>query len=197
MTMSSHSHDARTFQHARSPQPDSLTNLPTLPFDLGGDSDILDAPLLNAIADLAESRGAVRFTPGGGVLFDTPATRAERAALPTPRPHPPRLLELPSDRFTTSYENRPTFRTFVDRFTLAHSHHGYRMVIIPLDHRLSAPELRAVAEAAEAFGHGTIRLTADVSIRLPNVPLALLRPLFETLQKAGLGGQRTSLSNAA
>jgi len=31
-----------------------------------------------------------------------------------------------------------------------------------------------------------LRMTADVSIRLPNVPVALVRPLYHALVSAGL-----------
>jgi len=106
-------------------------------------------------------------------------------------------MDLPRDRFQRTYQTRADFRAFVDRFTVSHSQPGYRLVVIPLQRALSAAALRAIADAAEAFGHGTIRLTADVSLRLPNVPLALLRPVFDSLREAGLLAEVAPLSNAA
>ncbi len=158
----------------------------TPPFTLISDSDILDPASLYAIADMAHSRGDVRFTPGGGVLFDTPISRDERRNLPVPVARNPRFIELPQDRFWATYATHPAFRAFVDGFTIAHVQPGYRLVVIPLSKALTEAQLRKIADAAEAFGHGTIRLTADVSIRLTNVPNALLRPLFVLLGEAGL-----------
>ncbi len=149
-------------------------------------SDLLDAPFLRAIADLADSRGPARFTPGGGVLFSKPLSREERKALPVVEANDVRYIDLPQDRFQATRASNPAFRTFIDSYTVPHMRAGYRLVVIPLTHGLDAAQLRAIADAAEAFGHGTIRLTADVSIRLPNVPSALLRPLFAALSKTGL-----------
>jgi nitrite/sulfite reductase ferredoxin-like protein len=149
-------------------------------------SDVLDAPYLHAIAHLADTRGAALFTPGGGVLFAKPLSREDRAALPVPQDEKPRFIDLPLDRFKADYARLPEFTKLVDRFTIPHIQNGYRLVVIPLAGRLDADQLHAIAKAAETFGHGNIRLTADVSIRLTNVPEALLRPLFATLLKVGL-----------
>jgi nitrite/sulfite reductase ferredoxin-like protein len=149
-------------------------------------SDLLDGPYLHAIADLADARGAAMFTPGGGALFAKPLSREDRATLPAPQDVKPRFIDLPLDRFKADYARLPAFRQLVDRFTIPHIQNGYRLVVIPLAGRLEAGQLRAIAKAADTFGHGNIRLTADVSIRLTNVPEALLRPLFASLQKVGL-----------
>ena len=154
------------------------------------ESDILSPGWLRAVADLAEGRAAVRFTPGAGVLLDHPVNRPlsrdERAHLPEIAERPVRLADLPRDRFLAARRFDPAFDAFVQRYTVPHAEAGYRLVVIPLDHALSAGELRTIADIAENLGHGTIRLTADVSIRLPNVPEALLRPLWRQLVRAGL-----------
>jgi len=157
-------------------------------FQLRGDGDVLDPALLRHLADLAETRGNLRFTPGGGVLFDKPLSRQERRALPEPSQNAPRFLDLPQARFHAHYHSSADFRNLVDLFTVAHVQPGYRLVVIPLQSALSAQALRALADLAETFGHATLRLTANVSIRLPNVPNALLRPLFAGLLAAGLLG---------
>ncbi len=149
-------------------------------------SDLLDAPYLHAIAALADRRGAVRLSSGGGVQFAQPLGREDRAALPVPRDVAPRFLNLPKDRFRAEYDRFGIFHDQVDRFTIAHIQPGYRHVVIPLVGRLDSAQLRAIAKAAETFGHGTIRLTLDAAIHLPNVPEALLRPLFTTLNQVGL-----------
>lgn len=150
-----------------------------------------DPHLLCAIADLAETRGDVGFSPGGGLLFDTPATKAERMGLPIPVNAKSRFLDLPQDRYQTALKADSAFQSFVDAFTIPHVQPGYRLVVIPLTGRLSPSKLRAIGNAAETFGHGVIRVTPDVSIRLPNVPTALLRPLHKALVKAGLLTQAT------
>ena len=149
---------------------------------------LIDAPYLRAVADFADQYGAARFTPGGGVLFDKPLSKAERLSLPAPSHQRPRWLDLPQDRFAAHLARDAAFRAFVDSFTIAHAQAGYRLVVIPLHATLTAAQLRVIADCAETFGHGNLRLTADVSIRLTNVPTALLRPLFEALRLAGLSG---------
>ncbi|NOX72919.1 MAG: hypothetical protein GXP03_04635 [Alphaproteobacteria bacterium] len=164
-----------------------LADIPSIqPHLPASQSDLLDAPYLNAIATLADTRGDATFTPGGGVRFARPLSREDRATLPAPVDTAARFFELPQDRFKVDYARLPAFGELVDRFTIAHIRPGYRLVVIPLSGHLDAAQLRAIAKAAEAFGHGNIRLTADVSIRLPNVPEALLRPLFASLSKVGL-----------
>ncbi len=148
--------------------------------------NLIDATYLRAIANLAETRGDVRFTPGGGVLFDTPITKQERLSLPAPKNPTPRFAELPQDRFRRTAKHDDRFEQFVEKLTVLHVREGYRLVMIPLSGRLSPKQLRIIADSAETFGHGTLRLTADVSIRLPNVPVALLRPLFKFLTTGGL-----------
>jgi len=147
---------------------------------------LLDVARLRAIAALADTRGNVRFTQGGGVLFDTPMTRTERVSIPAPQATAVRYLDLPQDRFHRDLAKNAGFAAFVRAFSVAHMRAGYRLVVIPLSGRLSGAQLRAIADMAEAFGHSSLRLTADVSIRLPNVPVALLRPLYAGLRAAGL-----------
>lgn len=147
---------------------------------------LLDAPRLRAIAALARTRGDVRFTLGGGVLFDTPMSKEERLALPPAQATEVAFLNLPQDRFNRARATDQDFAAFVAGFTVPHAVAGYRLVVVPLATRLSARQLTAIADAAEAFGHGALRLTADVSIRLPNVPVALLRPLYRALKAAQL-----------
>ena len=149
-------------------------------------SDLLDAPYLRAIAELADIHGPASFTPGGGVRFAKAISRDVLKSLPTPQSVLARLLDLPQDRFQRAYAAQPEFAAQVNTYTVPHAHALYRLVVIPQTAELSASQLRIIANAAEAFGHGSIRLTADVSIRLPNVPNALLRPLFAALGKAGL-----------
>ncbi|MCA8868084.1 MAG: hypothetical protein KDA67_05495 [Rhodobacteraceae bacterium] len=147
---------------------------------------LIDAAWLRAVARLAASGGDARFTPGGGVLLDRPLSNQDRLSLPAPKNNPPRWLDLPDDRFRAHYRANSDFRSFIDSFTVAHARKGYRLVVIPLGRPLSARQLLTIAACAEDFGHGSLRLTADVSIRLPNVPVALLRPLYDSLARARL-----------
>jgi len=151
---------------------------------------LIDAPYLRAVAELAQTRGNVRFTPGGGILFHTPISRDERRALPEPQNIPPRYIDLPMDRFNRVVAAKSAFGDLVAKYTVPHLRDGYKLVVIPLSGPLSASQLRTIANCAETFGHGTLRLTADVSIRLPNVPAALLRPLFRLLEASGLVSAR-------
>jgi len=163
-----------------------MTQIASLPAPAATGESLIDGAYLNAIADLADSRGPAHFTPGGGILFDSPITREERLSLPAPTNSAPRFVDLPQDRFAATLARRPKFRDFVANYTVPHLRAGYRLVVIPIVGGLTADQLRAIASAADAFGHGTLRLTAGVSIRLPNVPTALLRPLLRALDAADL-----------
>jgi hypothetical protein len=157
--------------------------------DLESPDNLFDAALLRAVAALADARGDVAFTPGGGMIFDKPLSRSERAALPEPAAARPRLLALPEDRFHAALDRDPSFRAFVETFTIERADPGYRLVALPLPARLSGAELRAIALAAESFGHGRVRITPKVTIRFTHVPTALLRPLFRSLELVGLLAQ--------
>ncbi len=150
------------------------------------EDSLIDVPWLKAVAELARTGGPAWFTPGGGVILDRPLPREVARALPRPRAVAPRWLELPPDRALRALETDRDFAAWAARFVIPHRRADYRMVVVPLTRRLTADELLGIAEAAETFGHGTLRLTADVSIRLPNVPLALLPPLWRRLRRAGL-----------
>ncbi|NOX39717.1 MAG: hypothetical protein GXP05_04165 [Alphaproteobacteria bacterium] len=154
--------------------------------NIRSESDIQSPQSLRAIATLSDVRGDVRFTPGGGVLFDTPISRAERDSIAQPIETPARLIDLPQDRYNLTYAQNSEFRAFIDGYTVAHARNGYRLVVIALQSAIRPAQLRLIADVAEVFGHSTIRLTAGVSIRLPNVPVALLRPLWSKLDAAGL-----------
>jgi hypothetical protein len=160
--------------------------LHTSPETEANPENLFDAARLRAIAALADGRGDVRFTPGGGILFDTPITSAEKLALPLPSGQPLRFLDLPEDRFESQLGRDAEFRAFVSAFTIAHVAPKYRLVAIPLNGRLTPAQLRGLADAAQSFGHDKVRITADVSVRLTHVPTALLRPLFRSLKAAGL-----------
>ena len=80
---------------------------------------LLDVSRLRAIAELAKTRGDVRFMLGGGVLFDTPMTKAERLALPAPQVADVEYLDLPQDRFARARTQDPAFDAFCEGFHCA------------------------------------------------------------------------------
>ncbi|MFP4682306.1 MAG: nitrite/sulfite reductase [Ectothiorhodospira sp.] len=76
--------------------------------------------------------------------------------------------------------------------TRAHRQTGYRVVFIPLKGPGRAPgdltdhEMHALADLAERHGFGTLRSTHDQNLLLPDVPMADLPALWQTLESLGL-----------
>jgi ferredoxin-nitrite reductase len=62
---------------------------------------------------------------------------------------------------------------------------NYLGVVVPVGH-LPVAQARAVAEIAERFGSGEVRLTVWQNLLLPNIPAALVEESEAALQSAGL-----------
>jgi sulfite reductase (NADPH) hemoprotein beta-component len=87
----------------------------------------------------------------------------------------------------------PTFADWVRRHTAAHKVPGYRIVAVPLRPAgsLAPVQLRTLAELAQEFGHGELRVAAG-SLALPHARLQDLFALWHLLDDAGLApGQPT------
>ena len=88
------------------------------------------------------------------------------------------------------YQANDAFRRWVDRNTVTHRVPGYRAVMISLKARGPAPgdattaQMNLVADLADDFGFGEIRVTHDQNLLLPDVAVGDLFDLWQRL-KAG------------
>lgn len=118
------------------------------------------------------------------------------------------------EKFLEETEKRLTFPLM--RFPLAeceprsavdqHGHIGvhrqkqlgllYIGVAVPVG-RLSAPQLRAIANIADALGSGEIRLTVWQNLILPNIPAEKLEAARQAVAKAGLSDSATTFAAGA
>lgn len=90
------------------------------------------------------------------------------------------------------YQANDAFRRWVDRNTVAHRVPGYRAVMISLKAPGVAPgdataaQMTLVAELADAFGFGEIRVTHDQNLLLPDIAVGDLFDLWQRLKTGQL-----------
>ena len=87
----------------------------------------------------------------------------------------------------------PDFARWMHINTRPHKAPGYAIAVISLKPTGGAPgdatgaEMRAMADAADAYSFGELRVSAEQNVILPNVKKADLFALWQDLAKAGLG----------
>jgi sulfite reductase (NADPH) hemoprotein beta-component len=106
---------------------------------------------------------------------------------------PPNYVEAADDSHIRAwYQANDAFRRWVDRNTQAHRVPGYRAVMISLKAPGVAPgdataaQMNLVADLAEDFGFGEIRVTHDQNLLLPDVAVGDLFDLWQRLKTAQL-----------
>ncbi|KZD07406.1 nitrite/sulfite reductase [Oceanibaculum pacificum] len=107
---------------------------------------------------------------------------------------PPPLADLParSDRFETDYAEDRAFACWVDGNTAAHRANGYRIVNISLKPiggipgDASSAQMELVAELADRYSFGEIRVAHEQNLVLAHVRLDDLHALWQALVPAGL-----------
>lgn len=105
---------------------------------------------------------------------------------------PYRVLPVGSPDFDEALARRPGFAAWAARSVHPHKVPGYAAVTISLKSHGRAPgdatstEMRAVADLAEDFGFGEIRVTHHQNLVLPDVERSLLPALHARLKEAGL-----------
>ncbi|MEM9971980.1 MAG: nitrite/sulfite reductase, partial [Pseudomonadota bacterium] len=145
----------------------------------------LDAYRDTVADDLASSDRTV-FTPAGAE-YDRIAAQFAAA-----RPEPRNAAQLSA---------QGAFKDFVDANVTAHKVPGYASVSISLKDTGAIPgdatadEMRAVADLAERYGGGEIRVTYRQNLVLPNVPISDLYAVWRGLVDAGLAADNVDLSS--
>lgn len=102
---------------------------------------------------------------------------------------PPDYVEAGDDNHIRAwYQANDAFRRWIDRNTLAHRVPGYRAVMISLKAPDAAPgdataaQMNLVADLADDFGFGEIRVTHDQNLLLPDVAVSDLFDLWQRLK---------------
>jgi sulfite reductase (NADPH) hemoprotein beta-component len=112
---------------------------------------------------------------------------------------PPAFRSAPLEPYETARREDPVFRAWSDSNLAEHRMPGYAIAIISLKPHgetpgdASAQQMRAIADLAEHYGHGDIRVCHDQNIILPHVHKSDLPALFKVLRATGLATANAGL----
>jgi sulfite reductase (NADPH) hemoprotein beta-component len=93
----------------------------------------------------------------------------------------------------------PAFRAWADTNLHPHRTPGYTIVTISLKAHGASPgdatsaQMRAVADLAQSYGHGEIRVSHEQNLVLPHVPLGHLPQVWQVLRAHGLATANVGL----
>jgi len=110
-----------------------------------------------------------------------------------------RLLEETAEVPDGALSDAPGFAAWAKRCVHPHRVPGYRAVTVSLKAHGVAPgdatsdQMRAVADAADAFGFGEIRVSHHQNLVLPDIERGALPALFEALKAAKLSASNVGL----
>ncbi len=112
---------------------------------------------------------------------------------------PPAFRNAPTDGYEAFRRADPVFRAWSDTNLAAHRNDQYAIVTISLKAHGATPgdatsaQMRLMADLAETYGHGELRVSHEQNIILPHVHKSDLPVVHATLQKAGLGTANVGL----
>lgn len=95
--------------------------------------------------------------------------------------------------YELAYSNDPVFRSWADTNLSAHKAEGYAIVSISVKAHGQTPgdatsdQMRLMADLAEKYGHGELRISHEQNVILPHVHMADLPALHAALKEQGLG----------
>ena len=111
----------------------------------------------------------------------------------------PAFRNAPVDAFDAFYKADPTFRSWADTNLAQHRNDQYAIVTISLKAHGATPgdatsdQMRLIADLAEQYGHGDIRISHEQNVILPHVHKGDLPALHAALVQAGLGTANVGL----
>jgi sulfite reductase (NADPH) hemoprotein beta-component len=111
----------------------------------------------------------------------------------------PDLAERSVDAFEAARRADPSFRWWSDTNLAAHRVDGYAIVTISLKKPGATPgdataaQMRRMAEIAETFGHGELRISHEQNVILPHVHKADLPAVYAALRAADLATANVGL----
>lgn len=126
---------------------------------------------------------------------------ADRALLAEIERHfaPPAFREAPLDDYEAFRAANPAFRAWTDTNLHPHRAPGYAIVTISLKKPgatpgdASAHQMRVMADLAEAYGHGELRVSHEQNIVLPHVHRSDLPAIWQRLREADLATANVGL----
>ncbi|AHM04859.1 Sulfite reductase [NADPH] hemoprotein beta-component [Roseibacterium elongatum DSM 19469] len=112
---------------------------------------------------------------------------------------PPAFDPEAEGNFRAWYHADPAFRAFVDTNTAPHRAPGYTILTVSLKAPGETPgdatadQMRVLADLAERYGHGELRISHEQNVILPHVPRRHLRAIHAALSDAGLASANVGL----
>ncbi|MFC3087142.1 nitrite/sulfite reductase [Tabrizicola soli] len=112
---------------------------------------------------------------------------------------PPAFRNAPVDAYDAFHTADPVFRAWADTNLTAHRNDQYAIVTVSLKAPGKTPgdatseQMRLLADLAERYGHGDLRISHEQNVILPHVHKSDLPVLHAALVKAGLGTANVGL----
>ncbi|MBY6199956.1 nitrite/sulfite reductase [Maritalea mobilis] len=147
---------------------------------------------LEEIRDLVEAEFPARKALFGGI-------DQEMLAAITAQFAPPAFETDAEGDVTAWYHADPVFRSFVDTNTAPHRAPGYAILTVSLKAPGETPgdataeQMRVLADLAERYGHGELRISHEQNVILPHVPCRYLKAIHDALREAGLASANVGL----
>ncbi len=105
---------------------------------------------------------------------------------------PPAFRDAPFDGYEAARLANPAFRSWSDTNLSAHKAPGYAIVSISIKKHGATPgdatshQMRVMADLAEKYGHGEIRISHEQNVILPHVHKSDLPAIYQALREADL-----------
>ncbi|WP_374643798.1 nitrite/sulfite reductase [Tabrizicola sp.] len=112
---------------------------------------------------------------------------------------PPAFRDAPVEAYDAFHKADPVFRAWADTNLTAHRNGQYAIVTVSLKAPGKTPgdatsdQMRLLADLAERYGHGDLRISHEQNVILPHVHKSDLPVLHAALVKAGLGTANVGL----
>ncbi|WP_435258670.1 nitrite/sulfite reductase [Thioclava sp. FR2] len=111
----------------------------------------------------------------------------------------PAFRNAPTDAYEAFYKADPVFRSWADTNLSAHRNDQYAIVTISIKAHGQTPgdatsdQMRLMADLAEKYGHGQLRISHEQNVILPHVHKSDLPVIHAALSKAGLATANVGL----
>ncbi|MDP5358887.1 MAG: nitrite/sulfite reductase, partial [Paracoccaceae bacterium] len=114
---------------------------------------------------------------------------------------PPAFVTKSVDGFEAARLANPAFRSWTDTNLAAHKNPDYAIVSISIKKHGNTPgdatsdQMRAMADIAEAYGHGELRISHEQNVILPHVHKGDLAKVYAALRDADLATANIGLAS--
>jgi len=114
---------------------------------------------------------------------------------------PPAFVSKSTDGYEAARLANPAFRSWTDTNLSAHKADGYAIVSISIKKHGNTPgdatsdQMRVMADLAERYGHGELRISHEQNVILPHVHKADLARVYASLREADLATANIGLAS--